>query len=166
MNNKKDYLENINEYKNILEKFNQNDYEETDFLEYLTLLNMKRKLKKIKIDAMELENKIYSYKNKVLTDKERILFEYKYIIKYIRENWKEIKKLPKKDINELIYLFEELSKLIENGIENEKNYEDHSIYEIKKLTLQIQIKLDLGVTFYSVIDRMLTEKNAGKEFKK
>lgn len=166
MNNRNDNLVNINEFKNIIEKFNQDNYQNKDFLEYLTLLNMKNKLKKLQIDATELEDKIYSYKNKIMTDKERILFEYKIIINYIRENWKEIKKLPKKDIDEFFCLFEELSKLIKSDIKDNKNNIDDSFYEIKKIIFQIQIKLNLSTTFYSIVDRMLNEKNVGKEFKK
>ena len=135
------------------------DKEGADYLEYLTLLNMGRNINNLKIKPLDLEDKIYSYNDKILSEQEKIIFEYKNILNYLNTSEK-VKELSEKDLKYIVFLLEKIRSLL-------KDLSDYrSIYEAKKSIVKIQIKLNLNITFYTVVYDMLNEYNSGKELKR
>ena len=137
MNN--DTKNDLNEYK---EHFGLSNY-----IEYITLLNMKKRMKDYKLNASQIENKIYND----LDEKTRIKLEYKNIVLYLKNNINTLSKLPKKDIIELTDLFTEIKNQI-NNINDSDNF-----YEIKKNIFRIQVKLNLETTFYTITDDLIKD---------
>ena len=120
---------------------------------------MGRNINNLKIKPLDLEDKIYSYNDKILSEQEKIIFEYKNILKYLNTSEK-VKELSEKDLKYIVFLLEKIRSLL-------KDLSDYrSIYEAKKSIVKIQIKLNLNITFYTVVYDMLNEYNSGKELKR
>ena len=153
-------LDKINNIKNFFNNDQTDFLANDDYLEYLVLLNMGRNISKLNMKPTELETKIYSYDNKILSEQEKIIFEYKNIVRYINNQKERISKLPEKDLLDITNLLEKIVDLL-------KELNDPSkIYEAKKIIVKIQVKLNLDITFYTVVYDMLNEYNSGKELKR
>ena len=153
-------LDKINNIKNFFNNDQTDFLANDDYLEYLVLLNMGRNISKLNMKPTELETKIYSYDNKILSEQEKIIFEYKNIVRYINNQKERISKLPEKDLSDITNLLEKIVDLL-------KELNDLSkIYEAKKIIVKIQVKLNLDITFYTVVYDMLQEYDLGKEKKK
>ena len=153
-------LDKINNIKNFFNNDQTDFLANDDYLEYLVLLNMGRNISKLNMKPTELETKIYSYDNKILSEQEKIIFEYKNIGRYINNQKERISKLPEKDLSDITNLLEKIVDLL-------KELNDPSkIYEAKKIIVKIQVKLNLDITFYTVVYDMLQEYDLGKEKKK
>ena len=152
-------LDKINNIKNFFNNDQTDFLANDDYLEYLVLLNMGRNISKLNMKPTELETKIYSYNDKILSEQEKIIFEYKNILKYLNTSEK-VKELSEKDLKYIVFLLEKIRSLL-------KDLSDYrSIYEAKKSIVKIQIKLNLNITFYTVVYDMLNEYNSGKELKR
>lgn len=153
-------LDKINNIKNFFNNDQTDFLANDDYLEYLVLLNMGRNISKLNMKPTELETKIYSYDNKILSEQEKIIFEYKNIVRYINNQKERISKLPEKDLLDITNLLEKIVDLLKELNDSSK------IYEAKKIIVKIQVKLNLDITFYTVVYDMLQEYDLGKEKKK
>lgn len=153
-------LDKINNIKNFFNNDQTDFLANDDYLEYLVLLNMGRNISKLNMKPTELETKIYSYDNKILSEQEKIIFEYKNIVRYINNQKERISKLPEKDLSDITNLLEKIVDLLKELNDSSK------IYEAKKIIVKIQVKLNLDITFYTVVYDMLQEYDLGKEKKK
>jgi len=144
--------------KNLL---NVNDFNMYKMLlnNYLFLKEMDKSITKAensaeKLDANSLEDIIYLKNGIKLTEKEKILYDYNRIKKYILRNKEVIKKI---DVNKLKNLQSSIEN-IENGIDN---------IEIKKEIVKIEMQLGMTVGFYSVVDLLVEDlNNELNEYKK
>ena len=66
-------------YTDILNKYD-------NLYEYYTLLKMKSTLDMSNFSALDLENSVYCIQERVLTDKEKIKYEFNHIINYLKNN--------------------------------------------------------------------------------
>lgn len=127
-------------------------------IEKVSLLKMKKEIQNSNLNANILEEKIYSYGNNILSDKERIMYETEKILETMLLNSREINQLSIYDLQEISLLLEKLIKIIDN-----KKIEENIIL-LKKILTKLQIKLNLYLTFYSVTDELLLEnKNINKK---
>ena len=128
-----------------------------DYLQYVTLLKMQKNMLKLNLSADALENKIYLSKNKPLTEKEKILYEYHHIMSYIKKNRDKIFNFPKEETD---IIFSYIESLLEK-INNLNSYD--SIIKAKKIITKIQVKLGLDLTFYTVVENLMLEIIEGKD---
>lgn len=117
-------------------------------LEILTLQKMNKKIAKSDINAMNLENKIYTKNNTILSEKEKIYFE----IRRIMNKLKSLDNVEENDIN----LDDMLNNLFKNFRDARDNKFNNCI-DLKKQIMKIQIYLNMKVGFYSVVKEMLEE---------
>ena len=126
-------------------------------LEILTLQKMNKKIAKSDINAIDLENKIYTKNNTILNEKEKIYFE----IRRIMNKLKSLDNVEENDIN-LDDMLNNLFKEFRDACDNEFN----NCIDLKKQIMKIQIYLNMKVGFYSVVKEMLEEEFDNKEVKR
>lgn len=126
-------------------------------LEILTLQKMNKKIAKSDINAIDLENKIYTKNNTILNEKEKIYFE----IRRIMNKLKSLDNVEENDIN-LDDMLNNLFKKFRDARDNEFN----NCIDLKKQIMKIQIYLNMKVGFYSVVKEMLEEEFDNKEVKR
>ena len=126
-------------------------------LEILTLQKMNKKIAKSDINAIDLENKIYTKNNTILNEKEKIYFE----IRRIMNKLKSLDNIEENDIN-LDDMLNNLFKKFRDARDNEFN----NCIDLKKQIMKIQIYLNMKVGFYSVVKEMLEEEFDNKEVKR
>ena len=122
-----------------------------DYIKYLTLKKMNDKITKSGKNGIELENEIYKKNNIVLTEKEKIYFEFNRIYNVIEKKYNE-KDLSKTDK----FLYNYFYDLINNLMENDKNnYKDCT--DLKKKILNLEIYLNMKSGLYSIVPSMINE---------
>lgn len=122
-----------------------------DYIKYLTLKKMNDKITKSGKNGIELENEIYKKNNIVLTEKEKIYFEFNRIYNVIEKKYNE-KDLSKTDK----FLYNYFYDLINNLMEIDKNnYKDCT--DLKKKILNLEIYLNMKSGLYSIVPSMINE---------
>lgn len=133
-------------YKDILNKYD-------NLYEYYTLLKMKSTLDMSNFSALDLENSVYCIQERVLTDKEKIKYEFNHIINYLKNN---SDLLDSKTLTLVINLLKELKITFKNLNTTE------DIEHAKILVFKIQVLLNIKSAFYTIVEPMLNKNEKGK----
>lgn len=126
-------------------------------LEILTLQKMNKKIAKSNINALDLENKIYTKNNTILNEKEKIYFE----IRRIMNKLKTLNSIEEKDLN-----IDDMLNNLFISFKTARDNEFNNCIDLKKQIMKIQIYLNMKVGFYSVVKEMLEEEFDNKEVKR